>query len=466
MYACQTTTERHQDGSAMHVGPMHVAMALMALASVDAAMMPKYAPPTRAAQLRASEPVSKETPSLRVTQPQEVLRLQGGGEMKIALCAWESLHSVAVGGVAPHVTELAAGLQRRGHEVHLFTRADDMTGGHSMVDGVHVHKVPIELDSDLVNECNNMCNSFTYFLRQTEAHMERSFDIIHCHDWLAAKALVQLKQAGRKCILTMHSTEYGRCGNQHVTEGMSGRIREIEREGCQYADRVIAVSGRLCDEVKMYDCQDKLRMVYNGVQLHHFEGFIQPDCKDFKANYGIGALQPMVLFCGRLSTQKGPDILIDAVPGILANRPDAVVVFVGKGEMREDLERRAHEMNVGHAVRFVGSKSGVELADFFRAADVVVVPSRNEPFGIVVLEAWACAKPVVVSNCGGPGEFVRHEDDGFHVYPEAGSVAWGVSQVFNDFDRAKGMGERGRARCFEEFSWDRIAWQTECIYYE
>ena len=452
----------------MHVGPMRVAAALVALASVDAAMMPKYASPTRAAQLRASEPVSKEAPSLRATQPQQVLRLQGGGEMKIALCAWESLHSVAVGGVAPHVTELAAGLQRRGHEVHLYTRAgkDDMTGGHSVVDGVHVHKVPIELDSDLVNECNNMCNSFTYFLRQTEAHMERSFDIIHCHDWLAAKALVQLKQAGRKCILTMHSTEYGRCGNQHVTEGISGRIREIEREGCQYADRVIAVSGRLCDEVKMYDCQDKLRMVYNGVQLHHFEGFIQPDCKDFKANYGIGALQPMVLFCGRLSTQKGPDILMDAVPGILANRADAVVVFVGKGEMREDLERRAHEMNVGHAVRFVGSKSGVELADFFRAADVVVVPSRNEPFGIVVLEAWACAKPVVVSNCGGPGEFVRHEDDGFHVFPEAGSVAWGVSQVFNDFDRAKGMGERGRARCFDEFSWDRIAWQTECIYYE
>jgi len=260
----------------------------------------------------------------------------------------------------------------------------------------------------------------------------------------------------------MHSTEYGRSGNVHHDGGDSARIREIEREGCEYADKVIAVSGRLCDEVKMYT--HNLRMVYNGVQLHHFEGFINPG--DVKTKYGIGPLQPMVLFVGRLALQKGPDILIDALPGILGAKQDAVVVLVGEGHMRGELEGRVQQMGIGHAVRFVGSKTGQELRDFYKAADCVVVPSRNEPFGIVVLEAWACAKPVVVTNCGGPGEFVRHEDDGFHVFPEAASVAWGVSQVFGDFDRARGMGERGRARCAEEFSWDHIAWQTENIYYE
>eukprot|EP00802_Teleaulax_amphioxeia_P010088 Tamp_10113.p1 GENE.Tamp_10113~~Tamp_10113.p1 ORF type:complete len:469 (-),score=121.28 Tamp_10113:675-1937(-) len=398
----------------------------------------------------------------------EMERLRGGdGHMKIAMCSWESLHTIGVGGVAPHVTELAAGLQRRGHEVHIYTRAKEH-GKHEVVDGVHVHSVPIDLDSDLVKECDNMCNAFTWHLKQTEDFMGQHFDIIHAHDWLAAKALVQLKQAGRKCILTMHSTEYGRCGNKHVEGGISGRIRDIEREGCEYADKVICVSGRLCDEVKPYNCEHKLRMVYNGVQLHHFQGWIQPDCKDFKAKYGIGALQPVIFCAGRLSTQKGQDLLIEAVPKILETRGDAVVVICGKGDMLEKLQNRVNEMNVGHAVKFIGSKSGVELQDWFRACDVVCVPSRNEPFGIVVLEAWACAKPVVVTNtegCG-PGEFVRHEDDGFHVYPEPDSIAWGISQVLNDFDRAKAVGERGRNRCFEEFSWDRIAWQTECIYYE
>ena len=61
---------------------------------------------------------------------------------------------------------------------------------------------------------------------------------------------------------------------------------------------------------------------------------------------------------------------------------------------------------------------------------------------------------------------MRHEDDGWHVYPEPDSIAWGCIQVLNDFDRARAMGERGRARCVEEFSWDKISWQTECIYYE
>jgi glycosyltransferase involved in cell wall biosynthesis len=307
------------------------------------------------------------------------------------------------------------------------------------------------------------CNAFTYFLRQTEAFMHQQFDIIHAHDWLAAKALVQLKQAGRRCVLTMHSTEYGRCGNNHY-DGVSARIRQIEQEGCDHADRIIAVSGRLCDEVKSFNCDDRLRCVYNGVQLHHFEGFI--DAGAFKGKYGIGPLQPMVLFVGRLATQKGPDILLGAVPSILGNRQDAVVVFVGDGHMRQDLEQSAHEMGVGHAVRFVGSQTGEELRNFYKAADCVVVPSRNEPFGIVVLEAWACAKPVVVTNCGGPGEFVRHEDDGFHVNPESGSVAWGVSQVFRDFGNAMAMGLRGRARCASEFTWDNIAAQTEAIYHE
>jgi len=100
----------------------------------------------------------------------------------------------------------------------------------------------------------------------------------------------------------MHSTEFGRSGNKHAEGGMSARIRGIEQEGCDYADRVICVSGKLCDEVKMYNCHDKLRMAYNAVQIHHFEGII--DSAEFKGRYGIMPLQPTVLFVGRLSTQK------------------------------------------------------------------------------------------------------------------------------------------------------------------
>ncbi len=90
--------------------------------------------------------------------------------MRIAFLAWESLHSVPVGGVARHVTELAAALQRRGHEVHVFTRVGEGQSPYGVYDGVHYHRCPMDLCPDFVSEMNNMCNSFMYFLRQVEAH--------------------------------------------------------------------------------------------------------------------------------------------------------------------------------------------------------------------------------------------------------------------------------------------------------
>eukprot|EP00960_Hanusia_phi_P007908 226780-Hanusia_phi.AAC.3 len=153
-----------------------------------------------------------------------------------------------------------------------------------------------------------MCNSFVWFLTESEQFQGAPFDICHGHDWLAAKAVVQCKNIGRSTVATIHSTEFGRCGNvnyggQVSTRGIEGdvtggggggrevgrggggggdgwsacphmaiqseRIRRIEEEAVQVADRVISVSGVLCDEVKQQFrvSEDKLRMVYNGIHL-------------------------------------------------------------------------------------------------------------------------------------------------------------------------------------------------------
>jgi glycosyltransferase involved in cell wall biosynthesis len=94
------------------------------------------------------------------------------------------------------------------------------------------------------------------------------------------------------------------------------------------------------------------------------------------------------------------------------------------------------------------------------------VPSRNEPFGIVVLEAWAAGKPVVASRNGGPAEVVTHGQEGYLVHDDPGSIAWGIREVFHNFAHARWMGERGRAKAAYSFSWDHIAGQTEGIYRE
>jgi glycosyltransferase involved in cell wall biosynthesis len=387
--------------------------------------------------------------------------------MRIAYYTWESLHSVAVGGVAVHVTEVAAALQRRGHEVHVFTRLGEGQTTYQLIDGIHYHRCPIDLHPDFVTEMNNMCNSFVYFMRQTESYQGAHFDVVHAQDWLCAKGIVQVKNSyGRRVFLTLHSTEFGRCGN-NIFNGQSERVRAIEAEGAYSADRVIAVSGPLADEIKsQYHIPDsKLRCVRNGINCAMYDGYIDPAV--CRATYGIGPMDPMVLFVGRLTIQKGPDLLLEAAPGILAARPDAKIVFVGDGYMRNCLEQRANELRIRHAVRFLGSMNGCsDLINLYKSTDVVCVPSRNEPFGIVVLEAWAAGKPVVVTWNGGPAETVTHNLDGIVAHASPGSICWAIKEIFRDFIHARWMGERGRVKAAYNFSWDKAAAQTEGIYNE
>ena len=387
---------------------------------------------------------------------------------KIALFAWESLHAIAVGGVAPHLTELSAGLERRGHEVHAFVRTGADQPNYQVIDGVHLHRISFELSSDFVREVTNMSNAMVHEMFQVEGFMNSQFDICHAHDWLAAPALINIKRhhPARRCVLTIHSTEYGRCGNQ-TYGGQSERIRGIEREAIALADRVIGVSGVLCDEIKAhYDFDwNKLRCVYNGINCYRFDGNLWNPA-EIRSRYGVGPMDPMALFVGRMAAQKGPDILVEAIPSILAARSDAKFVLVGDGYMKDNLIRRVYELGVQGSVCFTGSMSGQDLVDLFKATDIVVIPSRNEPFGIVTLEAWASNKAVVVTKSGGPREFVWHDNDGYLVDTSSEGIAWGVNAAFSNFSHANYMGERGRVKAAFQFSWDKIAQDTNGVYDE
>ena len=385
--------------------------------------------------------------------------------MRIAILSWESLHSIPVGGVAAHVTELAAAFERKGHEVHVFTRIGHGQSHYDWIDRVHYHRCAFQLSSDFIEEINDMCRSFVHHVFQTEDFIG-PFDVVHAHDWLAANAMIWIKQGrGRKGILTIHSTEYGRCGNNFYG-GRSAGIRDIERAGTYCADRVIAVSQALRNEIMwMYEVPEwKVSVAYNGVNLHHFDGWLSPD--GVKRRYGIDHMDPMVLFCGRMVYQKGPDLLVEAIPYILRFYPQAKFVFAGDGEMRTHVEWRAHDLGVSHATRFVGFKTGWELIDLYRACDVVCVPSRNEPFGIVVLEAWSAGKPVVVTKSGGPDEYVWHDVNGLKIYPHPESIAWGLGTLFTNFEWARWMGANGRIAVETVFNWDTVGDQVLAVYYE
>lgn len=390
--------------------------------------------------------------------------------LKIAFLSWETLHTIAAGGVAPHVTELGAALFRAGHEMHIITRSTTTGTWEHPVWGVTYHEVSFGTSSDFVQEIENMCSAFVSRLLQLESQFGK-FDIIHGHDWLVGPAIIQLCSMGKRCVFTMHSTETGRCGNV-AYGGQSARIRTIESHACHAAQRVIAVSGVLKEEVcNYYNVHSaKISVVYNGIHADPIANMEWQDewTGNTKKDKGFNMMDPMFLFVGRATVQKGPDLLLEAIPMVLQARANAKFVIVGDGHMKDALVARAGQLGISHAVHFAGAiKSGSpHLKALFKSCDAVVVPSRNEPFGIVVLEAWAAGKPVVATTCGGPRDFVKPDREGYLVDPNPGSIAWGICKICDNFEHARWMGQQAKRKALDEFNWGHIARQTEQIYFE
>ncbi len=383
--------------------------------------------------------------------------------MRIAMLSAESLHSISSGGLGVHVTELAAGLQRRGHELHVITRRKEDQNYYDCIDHVHYHRVDHGLRENFVECMDYMCKAMAQRFHEVTA-MVGKFEIVHAHDWLTANAMKYVMEGfGTPGVLTMHSTEYGRDGNVFF-DGFARWVRDAEAAGCHHATVVIAVSHFLADELRrIYQISpEKVHVVPNGVSYRAFDGFIDP--AEVKGRYGIAPLAPTIFSPGRMTLQKGMDMLVEAVPMVLGSYPEAKFIIAGEGPEKERVVQRAWEVGAAGAIVFLGAMPRWQYIDVMRACDILVVPSRNEPFGIVVLEAWAAGKPVVATLAGGPREFIWQNVNGFLVDPDAGGLAHGIGSLLADHQHCRALGVNGRRAVEEKFNWDNVATYTEGVY--
>jgi len=383
--------------------------------------------------------------------------------MRVAMFSWESLHSIKVGGLGVHVTELAAGLERRGHEIHVITRRGHDQNHYDWIDGVHYHRVDHGLSENFVESMNYMCQAMAHKYHEITS-MIGNFELTHAHDWLTANAMKYAMDGhGTPGILTMHSTEFGRDANV-LYDGLAQWIRDTEAAACFHADSIISVSHFLADEVRrMYQVNDgKVHIVPNGVSYHAFDGYIDP--AEVKGRYGIAPLAPTIFAAGRLTAQKGMDMLVEAVPMVRGYYPEAKFIISGTGPEKDAVVHRAHEVGAADAVVFLDQLSRGEYIDIMRACDIVAVPSRNEPFGIVALEAWAAGKPVVASSAGGTCDYIWHDVNGFLVDANPGGLAHGIGSLLADHDHCRALGANGRQACEARYNWDHVAADTEGVY--
>lgn len=381
--------------------------------------------------------------------------------MRIGMLSWESLYSVKVGGVAPCVSEISEALARRGHEVHVFTRRGDFES-YDRINGVHYQRVDSNGSGDILYQMDQMSDAL-YHRFVAVQKLFGKFDIVHGHDWHAVLALVRIKKDyGLPFLLTMHSTEWGRNGN-HFGYGISQEISHREWMGCYEASLVIVTTKRMQDELVMVFSlpKEKIRIIPNGIIVGKMRRGL--DCGRIKEKYGIHPMAPLVLFCGRMSTQKGPDLLVEAVPRILSHRHDVRFVFIGEGGMRQECERRARELGVAEACRFLGYTSTTDKEELINACDLMCVPSRNEPFGVVVLEAWDACKPVVATEAV---SIIHNFEDGLIAYVQPESIAWCVNRLMANPEEMAKLARAGCSRIETEFSWDHIAENTEQVYFE
>ena len=371
--------------------------------------------------------------------------------MRIAFLAWESLHSIRVGGLAVVATRLAEEVAKRGHEVHLFTRWAEGQTDYEYINGVHYHRCKFDPGQNLLWFAHNMSKAMVSSLHEVEKYRGK-FDIVHGHDWHIVDALHDLKNEKYPLVITYHSTEYGRNGGRFGDWWEFKEISGKEWYGGFIADKITTISQAMKNELCwLYKIPaEKIDVIPNAIDPRKYQVRVDPG--RVKEKYGVHPLAPTVLFIGRVDHQKGPDMLVEAIPKVLSNRWDVKFIFAGDGGMRSYLERRANELGVGHATRFLGWVPYLEYLELLASCDIVCLPSRNEPFGIVLLEAWAAGRPVVATDVGGLGENIENFVDGVKVYPNPDSIAWGINYLLNNPETMKRVADGGREKV-KQFTW-------------
>jgi len=223
------------------------------------------------------------------------------------------------------------------------------------------------------------------------------FDVIHAHDWMTfPAALVMQEQRGCPLVVHVHSLEHDRSG-----AGADPRIEAIERLGLERAELVIAVSfytRALIHQIHGIPLE-KIHVVHNGV---YPAKVTQP------YRLARGWSGKIVLFLGRITFQKGPEYFVEAAAKVVPLVPDALFVMAGTGDMLPRMVDRVKQLGLTEHFYFPGFLRGQEVEQIFSLADVYVMPSVSEPFGIAALEAISFETPVIISRQSGVAEVLHH----------------------------------------------------------
>lgn len=371
------------------------------------------------------------------------------------------------GGLARHVRKLSEALVDRGLEVHVLTRGGDESDVEEKVAGVHIHRiVEPERPSDLAE--------FVTWVERMNSDMLAAgvdlgdrfeFDCVHGHDWLVASACDHLaRRFDCPLVTTIHATEYGR-HQGWVDSHPQSHIHGVERWIANRSDRVITCSDFMRDQViDVFGAEPgRVEVIHNGIDPEDLPEADPEMLAELRERFAAPD-EKLVLLIGRLVYEKGFQLALEAMPRVIEEMPGTRFLVAGSGTHEEELHRLAGDLGLMDHGTFLGWIGDDVLTSLYRIADLTVVPSIYEPFGLVALEAMASECPCIAADTGGLREVVPLEGAGLRFRasdPE--DLADAAIEVLADEDLSRRMVQEGLAH-IRSFDWADVAGKTEALY--
>jgi glycogen(starch) synthase len=380
------------------------------------------------------------------------------------ILSWE-YPPIVEGGLARHVSKLAQALVGSDVDVHVLTRGDERMPAEEERDGVVVHRVreprrPRDL-AEFVTWVEHM--NADMLAAGVELGDRFGFDLVHGHDWLVAVAGDHLANRFRAPLLmTIHATEYGR-HQGWIESHPQSYIHGVERWITNRADRVITCSHYMRGHVAdIYDLEERrISVIPNGIDPLD----LQPvdDLDTLRARFAAPDEQ-LLLLVGRLVYEKGFQLALEALPGLIERLGGVRFLVAGSGTHEAELKAQAERLGLLEHGTFMGWIGDDVLHSLYRIADLCVVPSIYEPFGLVALEAMASGCPCIVADTGGLREVVPHEAVGLRFTSrDPRSLEAMVERLLTQDE----LRERLVAEASEHvlrFDWTEIAAETARLY--
>jgi glycogen(starch) synthase len=385
-----------------------------------------------------------------------------------ALHLVRSLSSSSGAGVARQVSDLGTTLIGLGEEFHVLSAQATPAGAlDGRLNGIVVHgpsqEYPFFAYNDTLQAVLTNLPMNQRLVELWESH--GPFDVVVAHDWTVGMVAGTAQRLfGVPAMAWLHGTQVGRIGGRGSKEEIY--VADMERWLCERADRVIVPSDFVRSEVeKQYAIpHERICVVRDGALAETFRADV--DLLDFRAMFADPG-EILIAFAGRLTPDKGPDILLEALADVLRTIPNVRLAMAGDGPMREGLLGRAQQLGLQDKVRFAGHLGPKVLGALYQAADLLVVPSRYEGGGAVVLEGLLHGLPVIATQVGGIPEIASVAKDGI-LRPAPAGDPQGLARAILDLLEG-GLPKRPDPgpdpnRIPRPHSWEHIAQQASEAY--